>query len=415
MNGKPFRIFAIVFSTGQPGSHVQTAPDGVRRSRLSCLLVAKFPALLLTMILLMDTGIGASHYQRLKSFGSLVDSGGRPWAPLIQGSDGALYGTTSEGGAYKRELKDGYVGVGTVFRLNKDGTGYTLLHSFGSDGDGWWPQARLLEASDGALYGTTVHGGEFTNQTPYGYGYGTVFKLNKNGSDYRVLHSFNSLDGVPLETALVEGSDGTLYGISEGVTNNAGVLFKLNKDGSDYNVLRIFGSSSPDGQWPSALLRGSDGALYGTTSGGGANNAGTVFRLNPDGSGYSVLRSFGSSSVDGREPFELLQGSDGALYGITSIGGASTNGLGTMFRLNKDGSGYTVLHSFSSITASNSLVILTWSSFTGANYRVEYNTNTVGTNWIPLVPDITATNGMATLTDTQGTDPQRFYRVSLVP
>jgi uncharacterized repeat protein (TIGR03803 family) len=316
--------------------------------RLWSHLTARLLLVLLSVTIGPRVGYAGVHYQRLKSFGSLVDLGDHPSAPLVQGSDGALYGTTSEGGAYTNRSKYGYIGLGTVFRLNKDGRGYSLLHSFGSSGDGWDPQARLLEGSDGVLYGTTPFGGAYTN--------GTVFKLHKDGTGYALLHSFSSAAGGSAfpQAALVEGSDGALYGMAGGGgANNAGILFKLNKDASGYTILRTFGTSAADGQGPSALLPGSDGALYGTTTGGGTYNAGTVFRLNDDGSGYSILRSFGSSGVDGRSPLGLLQASDGALYGTTSGGGAytdqNTNGLGTMFKLNKDGSGYTILHSFTNI------------------------------------------------------------------
>ncbi len=264
-------------------------------------------------------------------------TGGDAWAPqagLVEGSDGALYGTTSIGCSNNS---------GTVFKMNKDGSSYTVLRSFGSAGeDGRYPYAGLLEGSDGALYGTTYRGGSNNS--------GTVFKMNKDGTDYNVLHSFSLTggDGWAPQAGLVEGSDRALYGTTyQGGSNNSGTVFKLNKDGTDYSVLHRFSLTGGDGWAPQAgLVEGSDRALYGTTYSGGSNNSGTVFKLNEDGTDYSVLRNFSGAGGDGRYPYAgLVEGNDGALYGTTYGGGS--NNLGTVFKLNKDGSGYSVLYNFS--------------------------------------------------------------------
>jgi uncharacterized repeat protein (TIGR03803 family) len=210
---------------------------------------------------------------------------------VVEGSDGALYGTT---------FSSGPNGGGTVFKVNKDGSGFRILHSFSvSSGDGRYPTATVVEGSDGALYGTTHSGG--TNDA------GTVFKLSKDGSDYAVVHHFTRGpgDGWVPEAPLVEGSDGALYGTTTygGITNPSpdgfGTVFKLNKDGSAYTVLYSFGGFTSDGG-PSGLVEGSDGALYGTTVYGGYDSVGgTVFRLNKDGSGYLMLHSFGGFDFPG--------------------------------------------------------------------------------------------------------------------
>src|SRR4051794_1717980 len=86
----------------------------------------------------------------------------------------------------------------------------------------------------------------------------------------------------------------------------------------------------------SRLLQVSDGALYGTSSAGGQTGQGTLFRLNPDGSGFALVKSFGTAPNDGARPFGVvIEGSDGTLYGTTEAGGQS--GLGTIFKLGKDG------------------------------------------------------------------------------
>jgi len=299
----------------------------------------KNPSLLLGLIaslglmLAIPPAHAAAHFQQLKSFGFADQMGQNPYAPLMHGSNGVLYGTTYSGGSKN---------AGTVFRANKDGSGYQVLHHFDGAGEEF-PTYGLVEGSDGALYGTA--GNNFVNSTNRG----TVFKLNQDGSGYAVLRRFASPGGDgQLPGSVLEGSDGSLYGTaSSGGSTNGGLVFKLNKDGSGYVVVRNFGLFPGDGRNPQAgLLQGSDGALYGVTSSGGHTNAGTVFKLNKDGSGYALLRSFdGSAAGDGQRPHgTLAQGNDGMLYGVTDRGGASD--AGTVFRLNKDGSGYQVVHDF---------------------------------------------------------------------
>ncbi len=275
---------------------------------------------------------GAS-YASLHDFRSTTNEGGVSIAALWSGSDGVLYGTTEYGGA---------ADAGTVFRLNRDGIGYTNLWSFGvSNGDGQNPSASLIEGSNGVLYGTTYYGGSAQA--------GTVFKLKKDGSGYAVLWSFErgGGDGLYPQSALVEGTNGLLYGSTYyGGSADLGTIFAVNKDGSGYTVLKSLDSSGGDGAHPTACLcLGDDGLLYGTTEGGGAAGLGTVFKLSQNGSGYSVLRSFGNSPNDGQTPdANLLQASDGLLYGTTSFGGDA--GYGTIFKMNRDGMGYSVLWSF---------------------------------------------------------------------
>src|SRR5579885_183827 len=100
------------------------------------------------------------------------------------------------------------------------------------------------------------------------------------------------------------------------------------------------------------LLQAADGKVYGTTSAGGAAGQGTVFVMNPDGSGFAVLHRFGLIAGDGARPFgALLEASDGSLYGTTEAGGQ--NGLGTVYKLNKDGSSFVLLRSFAGNDGAN--------------------------------------------------------------
>jgi uncharacterized repeat protein (TIGR03803 family) len=208
-------------------------------------------------------------YAILHHFSFSGGDGANPDTALVQGRDGALYGTTFFGGT-----NDG----GAIFRLNTNGNGYLVLRRFsGLAGDGKNPDAALSQGSDSALYGTTYSGG--SNDV------GTIFKLTTNNSSYTVLHTFASTggDGQKPLSALLEGKDGLMYGTTySGGTNGAGTVFTLNKDGTGYAVVRSFSASGGDGQNPHAgVVQGSDLALYGTTWSGGDSGFGTVLRFLP--------------------------------------------------------------------------------------------------------------------------------------
>jgi uncharacterized repeat protein (TIGR03803 family) len=270
-----------------------------------------------------------SKFATLKSF--VGTDGANSIAGLLEGTNGALYGTTKAGGSSN---------FGTVFKINKDGNGYTVLHSFLNGADGKNPMSALIKGSDNALYGTTDFGSGTTR--------GTVFTMDHNGNNYTVLHTFTgNPDGQQIQSKLVESTNGSLYGTTFfGGTTVLGVVFKMDKDGNNYAVLHTFQGTGGDGRNPAAgLLEASDGMLYGTAYNGGSANVGAIFTMNHDGSVYSVVRNFLTTGGDGQHPdTDLVEGADGALYGATERGG--TAGHGTVFKMNKDGSGYTVLHSF---------------------------------------------------------------------
>jgi uncharacterized repeat protein (TIGR03803 family) len=276
----------------------------------------------------------------LYTFFKVPDDGQHPYAALtLAGS--ALYGTTGFGGSF---------GDGTVFAISTNGTSYTILHNFGSvANDGANPSAGLTLAGS-TLYGTTESGGSL--------GYGTIFAINSDGTGYTVLHNFGSVvdDGiVPLAGLTLAGS--TLYGTTQSFgCSGSGTIFAINTDGSGYTNLYCFGSVADDGEMAgsSADLTLVGSKLYGTAPHGGIYNSseygyGTVFAINTDGSGYTNLYRFGSVANDGAVPFYgqlTLAGS--TLYGTTYEGlGSSSNG--TIFAINTDGTGYTNLYSFGSV------------------------------------------------------------------
>jgi len=282
-------------------------------------------------------------------------SGAHPYAPLLQASDGNFYGTASQGGSSA---------IGTVFKITPHGT-MTCLHSF-SGGDGANPMGALIEGSDGALYGTTAAGGNpvpsngapsrsgQTSPFTLAQGAGTVFKITTTGT-FTTVYSFCSLplcnDGVNPLTALVQGSDGKLYGTTHsGGPGAEGVVFQLATDGSSFAVLHGFGGGDDDGAAPAApLIFGHDGTLYGTTESGGPDDDGVIFNVSIAGV-FTQLFSFDGSG--GASPDAgLLLASDGNLYGTTSQGGG--NDAGTIFRISAAGTNFELLYTFGSVYGMN--------------------------------------------------------------
>ncbi len=264
-----------------------------------------------------------------------------PWASLVPGSDGNFYGTTSGGGNNNQLCDDG---CGTVFRMTPQGA-LTTLYRFCSQSncsDGMYPDATLVQSSDGNFYGTTWGGG--TNCTPYGCG--TIFKITPTGV-LTTLYSFAYTDGGYPIAGLVQSSDGDFYGTTWGGGNNGGypcndgcgTVFKVTSHGA-LTTLHVFCSESgcADGVLPVAgLVQGRDGNFYGTTSyGGNCNNCGctygcgTVFQMTPQGA-MTILHNF--DGVDGTDVCgTLIQAPDAFFYGTTTGGGADLT-FGTVFRI----------------------------------------------------------------------------------
>ena len=257
----------------------------------------------------------------------------------------------SGGFLYGTAPSGGAHGVGSVFKMDNQGNNFLVLHDFNTT-DGSNPFSGLLLAGDGFLYGTTQMGGVG--------GDGVIFKIDTSGNNFSVLHS---LDGVN------EGGDGfggvvisgtTLYGVArDHGANNYGTIFKIDTDGMNYSVIYIFGSGTTDGSHPyGGLLLASDGRLYGTTEQGhNGTGLGTVFGVDTTGTNFSTLHTF-TGGTDGQDPqARLIEGTDGFLYGTTIFGGSGSSG--TAFRLRKDNSTYSVIHAFSSTDGTSPIAALT--------------------------------------------------------
>ncbi|MGA8876750.1 MAG: choice-of-anchor tandem repeat GloVer-containing protein [Candidatus Korobacteraceae bacterium] len=209
--------------------------------------------------------------------------GQQPWAGPIFDAAGNLYGTTYYGGLYLA-CPGGASDCGTVFELMPGGGrwGETILHNFGTGGDGFSPTAGLILDAAGNLYGTTYGGGTY-NQ----YG-GTVFELTPGvgGWTETLLHSFgNGTDGEAPDGALVFDTAGNLYGTTGGGgTYGGGTVFELTPTvggGWTEQVLHNFGNGVDGANPYTGLIFDAAGNLYGTTQSGGNHGAGTVFELTP--------------------------------------------------------------------------------------------------------------------------------------
>jgi uncharacterized repeat protein (TIGR03803 family) len=293
-----------------------------------------------------------------------------PVSSLLLASDGKLYGTTTLGAANQVNT------AGTVYRLNTDGSNFSVLHRFQNfttsnsiggpiNDDGANPEGELVEGSDGYLYGVARTGGPNGN--------GTVFKMSKDGTSFIVLHAFGATtsaatgapstnaDGIGPLGPLVPAADNYFYGTAaRGGTTGSGTIFRVRFDGTGFEVLRTFPTLTPsttttpatnvDGASPLAgLTDGQDGRLYGVASVGGSIGNGTIYAYDPVGRVFSVLHNFDGNK--GSQPSgELLLAQDGKLYGTTSTGGTSANGTptlyGTIFSIARDGTGFTSIHSF---------------------------------------------------------------------
>ncbi len=298
----------------------------------------------------------AQSYTVIHNFQGGAD-GDEPNYGLTIDASGNLFGTTFSGD----------FGTGTVYMLSPGSSGWDLtpLYMFSGGSDGAAPYAAVIFGPDGSLYGTTGFGGvPGPCMTGGGFtGCGTVFNLknpalqnSRTPSGFwteTVLYNFTGAsDGAnPYGARLIFDPAGNLYGTAfnggggscSGSPNGCGVIYELtpSNGGWTQSVIYTF-SGGNDGAHPWAgLILDQSGNLYGTTSGGGAYGYGTVYELTPSGSGWALktLYSF-ENQQDGGQPYAgLIFDPAGNLYGATTTGG--TGDGGTVFELTPSGSSWT--------------------------------------------------------------------------
>ncbi|HET8803831.1 MAG TPA: choice-of-anchor tandem repeat GloVer-containing protein [Aequorivita sp.] len=269
--------------------------------------------------------IDGTGYTKLHDFDET--NGANPFNGLtLVGTE--LFGVTLYGGPNDK---------GVIFKINTDGTNYTILNDLSGNSDGSLPNASLNY--DGTfLYGTTYSGGT-------GAGGGTIYKLKPDGTEFTTIHSFNGSNTIngaqPQEELLFDGS--YFYGVTfNGGINTKGVLYKIKPDGTDFSKLHDFnGANNTNNVEPSEPILVS-GYLYGCTFLGGTNEYGTIYKVNTDGTDFSVLHDFDLPT--GAKPHAKLTFAGDYLYGTTSSGGISGGGI--LFKIKPDGTDYTNLYEF---------------------------------------------------------------------
>jgi uncharacterized repeat protein (TIGR03803 family) len=321
-----------------PGQYFTLIPNSSLRKATSLLT-------LVGVLIMLATQSAAQTYSVLHAFNNQGD-GAQPSAGVTLDRAGNLYGTTS-----------GWPNnTSTVFELSRAGSGWTVhvLHTFGSGLDGALPWAGVVFGPDGTLYGTTVLGGQFGNGTVYDLRPpATVCETVECPWIETILYNFTGAnDGSgPQYGNLTFDSAGNIYGTTvAGGAHDNGVVFKLSRSDGAWteSVLYSF-SGRPDGAHPaSGVTFDSAGNLYGTTQQGGTENYGTIYQLTPSGSGWTetVLFSFNDSGSGETPVAGVVLDQSGNLYGTARTGGGT---LGTVYQLQPSNGNwlFNLLYSFS--------------------------------------------------------------------
>lgn len=255
-------------------------------------------------------------------------NGAKPSGNLVQDGE-FVYGTTSAGGN---------TGNGVLFRYNAQTNAYAVVHHFNGI-DGWGP--RNINLQGNTIYGTTVAGGTYTSAESV-YGMGVLYSYDINSGLFNKLIDFNGENGENPQ-GVIYGIDNNMYGLTrQGGDFGDGVLYRYNPVTNIYTKLHSF--AGYDGSLPSncKMMQASNYVLYGTTTWGGNNNMGVIFRFDMAHDQFTVLYHF--NGAHGSYPEGVLTEVNGILYGITPFGGA--NGEGVVYSYSIAEGTYNVVHTF---------------------------------------------------------------------
>ncbi len=321
--------------------------------------------------------LDGSGYQTLFSFTGT--EGASPHGDVIPVGDN-LYGHTRWGGAYN---------MGVIFRCGNTGLTYDILHHYaGAPGGGNRGHMGLLY-EEGVLYGQTWQGGA-TN-------HGTIWSMNADGSDFMLLHSFDSSDGSGPHGYMVRAGEWLVGQAPYGGTYNTGTTYRIHPDGSDFEVIHHYGAFAGDATSPvhEVTLIGSRMVHF---------TSGALVSMNFDGSDYVVEHNF-SGAVSGVTSHVEL-GPDGYYYGMTGTGGAF--GHGTAFKYNPFPAHLDIA------TLPPDDVELSWDSSDFNEYQLQYSLEPYPEGWSDLGDVIPGTGGTITVVDPIGMDAQKYYRVLFI-
>jgi uncharacterized repeat protein (TIGR03803 family) len=317
---------------------------------------------------------------------------------MRKGTDGCFYGLMVNSNHILPSFITNYT---SIFQFTTNQT-VTILYSAANA-----PEFTGLpvQGPDGNLYGT-MFSRSVQIQPPFGTLYRfSIYRLSTNGN-LQTIYTRSNAPGSASD--LIFGPDGSLYGTIGSDFRpflpgpSYGSIFRLTTNGVFSSLFSFNGTNGSDPE--ERLVVGNDGYLYGSTFSGGISNRGTVFQISLHGDFKSLFDFADSTASNPSAP--LVDGADGNLYGIT--GSSTKTNIATIFRLVQP----TTISNFG---ISNDTATLTWNSFSNAVYRVEYKSALSDSSWIPLIQSVTATDQTITIVETQATDPQRLYRVVLLP
>ncbi|HUM45931.1 MAG TPA: T9SS type A sorting domain-containing protein [Chitinophagales bacterium] len=258
-------------------------------------------------------------------------STGSPQCNLLPSGNSIIYGVTVSGGTHA---------LGEIFSYNSSTNTFASLYSMDSS-QGFYPRGSLVMAANNKLYGMTSNGGAFN--------LGVLFSFDPSNNTYVKLHEFDNTTGQFPNGSVIQAANGKLYGMtSTGGLNGGGIIFSYDIANNVFTDVHDFDFSTGSITFGS-LLEAGNGLLYGMAFGGGTTGHGVIFSFDPANNNYTVIHNF--NGTDGSAPFAgLTEAANGLLYGNTSQGGANSGGI--IFSIDPVGTGFTKLHDFEDATGS---------------------------------------------------------------